>query len=173
MERSRQDDADALHRLPGGLERKAPALMNFFPKGASPTGFVPCSFECAAAMEHAAAVATAMAELHGISAEQLASALAGAVLWWEEQHFLLFGGVEVIGSDGLRFGTVSASPGLLKLQDLPAHRRPTMRLRALAYGISKGDRVLFSEDGVSAYDGDEVVFEHEEEELRHQVFVFG
>ncbi len=172
VESSRQDDADAIFRLPGGLSCAAPALMNFFPKGATPTGFVPCSFECEAAAKHAEAVATAMGELHGVDAAQIASALAGAVLWWSEQHFLLFHEVEILGDDSFSFAGVSASTGLLRLQDLPAHRRPSMHLRALAYGISRGDRLHLSDEGLVSYVGDEEVFEHEEQELRHQLFVF-
>ncbi len=169
----RQNDAEILDRLSASLGDTADPLLNFFPRAVAPIGFVPCSMDCAGALEHAQRTCASMKEHFGVNIQDIRAALEGVVLWFQGPLFLLFKNCTERNAESFEFERVISSAALTPEANAVRHRMGAEKLSDLVSSISKGNRLSLNQDGLVVYaDGDEI-FRWEEPKLSHRFISFG
>lgn len=168
----RQNDAEIFGRLNASLDHSADPLMNFFPRAIAPVGFVPCSLDCAEALEHARKTAKALEESFNIGLHTLQDTLKGIVLWFEGPLFLLFRDCSQINRQGFHFGDVVPSTFVTPEANAKRHQKGAEKLHDLASSLKRGNRVSLSEQGLVVYANEDEVFNWDEPKLTQRFISF-
>ncbi len=168
----RQNDVDILGAFGASLSRPMPPLMNFFPRGVAPVGWVPCSPTCAQSIKYAERALESMKQDYSLSQEDFENALAGVVLWFSSPLFLQFRGVSNNSETGFAYEEVLSSAQIAPSSGHPKDRSGGEKLARLAAEFSAGDRLELTPEGVVVYAGQDPVFNWDAPQLQNRFMVF-
>ncbi|MBR59236.1 MAG: hypothetical protein CMH54_14620 [Myxococcales bacterium] len=169
---SRQNDVDILSAFDAGLAQPMAPLMNFFPRGVAPVGWVPCSPTCAESMDYAHRTVASMKQDYSLQENDLEDALAGVVMWFSSPLFLQFRHINNLSETGFSYEEVLSSAQIAPTSGHPKDQSGAEKLARLRTEFSAGDRLELTPEGVVVYAGEEAVFNWDAPELQNRFMVF-